>query len=195
MDCIITGHTNTALKEFVDRYFNLRYKFLINTAHNILSRIHKPQLKEELLTQTYLYVINNIDKLKEKIEDNKLEAIFINYMSKQIRWNKTQFKKENILNENSKLSWYPIETLEDYILPYEEITEEDELEKEKDITDKLSLISLNLSKMSLDQRLLFENYQQGINSGGKLAKYTGLSRTTCCSLLRNLKENLRKKSN
>jgi len=121
--------------------------------------------------------------MKENPNENRLKSIAINWMHKQIVWQKSDFKKTWIIKD--------FDELESLNLLDEDAHSEDSLAFEKDYQDKINHINFKVGQLSLDKKILFELYQKGINNSSKLAKHTGLSRTGCYNLLKKFKEELK----
>jgi len=177
-------------KEIVDQYFKLNQKHLLLVAIKLTSKLNKRELHTTLLTECYMYIIENETKLYGKvINDGLLEAIVINWMSKQVNWSKTNFKRKWILNNR----WIIDSEYDDRLFNIEDdsLNEEDYLRIEDETQNKINLIKFNSSNLDRDNRNLWLLYMEGINTSTKLSRYTGLSRTTCYNLLKNLKEKLK----
>ena len=168
----------------------MKYAYLLSCANNILKLIKRQDLKHTLVSECYLFLMENKDKLESKID--LLESVAVRWMTMQVKWSNTSFKKAWVY-PNKHITPHQLEDVESYILIEDKITEEELLKAEIEIQEKLNRIQMNLASMSLDQRFLFQNiFEQGINTSGKLAKHTGLSRTGCYYLIKNIKTNLKK---
>ncbi len=176
------------LDKIINNFYNKRYSYLIECAQNCLLSIKRQDLKGELVTESYLYITNNKEKLKDLLENNKIEAIAVNWMKMQIKWGNSSFKRDWVYKNNKNQS---IDTIS-IVIADEEITEEEYLQEEKEIQDKVNYIYDKISNSSLDKKLLFDTYfNLGINTCGKLSKYTGICRTTCYHMIKALKDDLK----
>lgn len=173
------------MKEKLDQLFNTRYNYLLECSHNVLKFVSRTDLDTTLLSDAYEYVISN----QTKIDEDNLEATVVRYMTMQILWKGTQFKKKWIYadtNINTNIDTSDLDDIDDSIP--EELLLENEVEMEK----KLRYVFDTINNDTLDQKMLFEAvFLNGINSSGKLAKHTGISRTGCYYLIKNLKEKLK----
>jgi len=183
--------------KIISIYFTERYDYLIKCATNILKLIKRPELSQELVGDCYLYIIDNIDKLEDKIIDGKIEQLCVRWMTMQIRWRDTQFKKNWVYNDEKKTYLDDAMhsnnnlTLLDAIM-IEEDDEETILKKEKEHQDKINHIQTFIQKLPIDKQLLYDIiYIKGHNTSGKLSKFIGLSRTPSYRLMKELKEMIR----
>ena len=168
----------------IDTYFQINHKALVEVANNILGRLHMTDFKTTLVNDCYFYMKSKENEImEENPNENRLKSIAINWMHKQIVWQKSDFKKTWIIKDFNEID--SINLLE------EDTHGEDSLAFEKDYQDKINHINFKVSLLTLDKKILFELYQSGINNSSKLAKHTGLSRTGCYNLLKKFKEELR----
>lgn len=173
-------------KRIIDSYFSNNNDKLIEIASNILNNINRRDLASTLVTEAYMYVVENEEKLTDKINNNKLESIVVNYMTKQVKWRGTQFKKTFIQTDSN------LEIIDNY--EYEDDTEdlEDLLATEYDFQSKLSHIESQKAKLDLPQSILYKLAIEGeYNTSGKLSKKLNINRTSCYFMLREMKEFLR----
>lgn len=164
-------------KSIVDKYYNDRYDWLLKLAENNLAKINKRNYSSQLVSDSYLYLFENESKISEKvILSGMLESIIVNYISYQVIWSKTNLKK-NFIPDNYDIT-------ENSLI---EMDEEEILENEMNIENKLNTIKINLLEADLTTKMVFNLFQAGYNTSGKLAKHTGLSRTGCYNLIKNMK--------
>lgn len=178
-------------KQIVDKLFCDRYDYLSQIAFKLVSKLNRRDLADTLLTDAYQYLIENEVKITDKVVNQKMaEAIAVNFMSKQINWSETKFKKTWILPQKNTIK----DEFDDEIKIIDaedgEDAEEEYLKKQKEIQDKTNHIYATAATFNFDQQILFNLYISGKNTSGKLAKHTGLARTTCYYLLKNLKKTL-----
>lgn len=186
-------------KKIIDEYFDTNYSHLQKIAKNILGKVNKSDMAPELISEAYMYLIDNQDKLQQLVEESGPESIIVRFMQYQIVWSKTKFKKNNIINNNNLN--LDRETSEDdddiinnkYVLE-KLITLEDEqediLEKEKEFQDKYNELQIRIQNLSKKNQPVWALYQLGYNNSGKLAKHIGLSRNTCYHIIRDMREEL-----
>lgn len=171
-------------EQIINQYYTDRYSFMLECANNILKLIKRQDLKELLVSDSFLYVYNNKEKLGDKIQQGKIESIAVNYMNQSIRWKNTPFKK----------TWVYQQTLEykdkiDYNVADDN---QDNFEYELEIQDKLQHISTKKETLTIDKQELYKYvFVDGINNSRKLSEFTGLARTTCFYLIRDLKNDLK----
>ncbi len=173
------------MKSKLDQLFKERYDYLLECSHNILKLVNRTDLDTTLLSDAYEYIISN----PNKIDEDNLEATIVRWMTMQIKWKGTQFKKQWIYADtkiDTNIDTSHIDSVDDVI------SEEELLRNEVIIEDKLRHIFNSINNDTLDQKMLFEAvFLNGINSSGKLAKHTGISRTGCYYLIKNLKTKLK----
>lgn len=176
----------------INQYFTENYKWIEQTANNLTSKLNKRYLASELISNCYLHLI---DIETNNMSDNKIKSIIINYMNMQVIWSNTKIKKSIIKDSIQSENVIKYVNQVDDTQSEEELIEE-LLQEEFDIQNKLNFINQWLSTAMLQDRLLFDVvYNQGYNTSGKLARHSGLSRTTCYTIMRKLKEKIREKYN
>ena len=84
------------MEKIINNYFSKRYDYLLECANNILKLIKRQDLKYELVNDAYLYIQTNQEKLKTLLEDGKIEAVVVRWMTMQIKWKDSQFKKARV---------------------------------------------------------------------------------------------------
>lgn len=175
------------MEKRINEVFNNRYDYLLECSNNILKLITRQDLKYELVGDAYLH----LNKIKDTLSiDINVESVIVRWMTMQVKWKNTQFKK-NWVYPNKHITQSLLEDVESYVIIDETIPEDELLSNEKEIQDKLNHIYNQLKNMSIDKKFLFENiFQQGINTSGKLSRYTGISRTSCYYLIQDLKKQL-----
>lgn len=163
-----------------DYFTQAKYDWLISVAQNNLAKLNWIQVSDELVSDTYLYLTNQDPSTKT---ESQLDAIAVRYIQMQVVWSKTELKKKMIKDQTQ---------LENQIIIDDSKTEDEILEFEMDYQNKLNHIAIYSNQLNLEQRLLFDIvFNLGINNSGKLAKHTGLSRTTCYHLIKDLKETIK----
>lgn len=176
----------------LNQYITNNYKWMEQTAINLTSKLNKRYLAAELVSNCYLHLAT-LDT--EPMDDNKIKSIIINYMNMQVIWSNTKIKK-TILKDNiqpDNVVQY-VNQIDDSISEEELI--EELLEEEFQIQNKINFIHKWISTARPEDRLLFDIvYNQGFNTSGKLSKHCGLSRTTCYTLIRKLKNKIKESYN
>jgi hypothetical protein len=178
------------LDEIINEYYSKNQKYLEEVAYNVLKNINKCELADTLVTNSYFYIAENKEKLAEKIEKGQIEAIAVQFMTKQVKWNKTDFKKTftGFYEKGQEF----IENIHDQ--DYDSNKELDQrLEEEYDEQKKLAHIKAQRAKLDPPQQILYDLCIDGpYKSSRKLAKYLGLNRTTTYVMIRDLKLFLKK---
>ncbi len=184
-------------KNKIDEFFTNRYDYLNECAYNCLKIINKTHLKSELVSELYEHLTQNESKLSKLIMDNQIEAIAVRWMKMQIVWSKTKFKNAwtNPGKQFLDVQFDKRDEYDEKMGKFKQLDDVDELID--DGTNKKSLLVKThiynyVHSETLDQRILFETvFQNGYNTSGKLAKYTGISRTGCYFLIKKLKDNIK----
>jgi len=175
----------------INNFFNTRYDYVLNCANNILKLIKRQDLKYELVNDAYIYIQANQEKLRPVLEEGKIEAVVVRWMTMQIKWSDTQFKKAWVYPNKHHTSSL-LEDVESYVILDDTTPEEELLQQEIDIQSQLNHIHDVISNSTLDQQLLYNDvFNLGINTSGKLAKHTGISRTGCYYMIKGLKDKIR----
>jgi hypothetical protein len=166
-------------KTTVDKYYSKRYDYLVGVAGRVLRKLKRTDLAEVLVTDSYNYFMTGRDKLYDVVMEGGTEAVAVRWMTMQCIWGNTPFRNEWVKAQyNSEL---PLDLTCDEPSEYEE-----QHSKE---WDALQEVVAGLD--TVDKRL----YQLAIigpyNTSGKLAEFTGLSRTTTYFMIKLFKEKLR----
>jgi len=168
----------------LNKLFIKNYAKYLRIAENIL-RVskHDISLSADLLNECYLYMIKkDIDSL----EESYLESIIVNWMNKQVKWHKTDFDNRN--------------TIKDYFIMNHEYNEKEtilsniewndyEEDNFEEMLEHIHKRSENLDRMG--KRLYDLSIIGPYNNSGRLSRFTGLARTTCYYLIKDLKIYLR----
>jgi len=171
-------------KSIIDTYFTKNQPYLIECAYNILKKINRTDLVNDLVNQSYEYIYNNLQKLEDHITKSGMtEAIIINYMNKQIVWERTEFKKKFLTKHNTN-------QIQDSII--DEIDIQQLLNVESEIKNKLTHIKQTIPTLPLDQQILFSLMFSGDTptSVSKVSNHIGLCKTQTYHLMRNLKDTI-----
>lgn len=178
----------------VNKFYGERYDYLLMCASNILKLIKRQDLKYDLVTLTYEYIIKNEEKLKDMVVlSGMIESIAVNHSTMQIKWSNTAFKKQFIYSDKH----LTIATADDMLnytnnTPDESISEEDYLQQEKEIQDKLAHIIMHMHNETLANKMLYDAiFIKGINSSNKLAKHTKLSRAGAYKMMKRFKNRIK----
>ena len=180
------------MDKIINTFLTQRYNYLLECANNILKLIKRQDLKYELVNDAFFYISTNKEKLKEELETGKIEAVVVRWMTMQINWNATHFKKSWIYPNKYRTQKLLLENLESYVILDDVIPKEELYETEIENQNKINYINTTIPKLDLDQQILFDLvYNKGINTSGKLAKHISISRTSCYYMIKELKEKLK----
>jgi hypothetical protein len=186
-------------KEKLDSYITRNYDELNEIATNILSRIKQEEYASVLVSEAYSFIYDRLDTLGE-LTDNRLKSVFINYIQKQVVWNKTSFKKTFINNLN-----LPVDSIigdeqmelfmannkiytDNYSIENDYIEEENRLSEQKYKQDLINQLNQNYNKLSQPDKILFNLYYKSeYNSAAKIAKYINTSKSSVVGMLKKMK--------
>ena len=187
-----------------------RYTYLLECAFNSLKLIRRTDLAETLLTDAYVYIESNQDKIRDKnnqleeFDSSLLESIVVNWMYKQCIWSKTSFKINWVYKQKLDIN-DAVDVdgssknddgygFNDDILNYiNSLTDEEEmLHNEFQHQSKINIIKDYVSTLSTEHQILFDIvFNKGINTSGKLSKYINISRTKCWQTLVEFKNKIK----
>ena len=138
------------LKTKIDNYYNLNYNYIQECSYNILKKINRVDLKDELITESYLYMTKNAEKLEDYILEgkSKIESIVVNFMNMQIVWSNTNFKREHIYRDKKINGNILVEDLGG--VDSGDITEEEYLAEEMSIQNALGCVKAFISKQDME---------------------------------------------
>ena len=123
------------LDQIINEYYTKNTARLESVAYNILIKIRKTELASSLVTDSYLHVYKHKEDLTHYITGGNLDSVVINFMSKQVIWSNTEFKK-NFTNYYSQHTLMEDLTEEDGVTLIEnEVLHEDPV-LEKEILDE-----------------------------------------------------------
>lgn len=164
-------------KEQVDNYYATNWQHLLSVAERVLRKLKRPDLAQSLVTDSYLYVL-------QKESDVAIEALAVQWMYKTSVWSSSQFQKDWIMPDRIDQEVDISETLEDW---------EDVFEKEVLHEARMRALESTVKSLLPHEKRLYDLYIMGEfkSSGEKLAKYVGMSRTSCYNMIRDLKRKLR----
>ena len=177
-------------KTIIDNYINRNYTKLREVANNILKKHNKQEEADNLITTTYMYLSNNLEKLQDKVQAGQIESIIINHMSKQVQWGNTTFWNE--LNPKAgKLDYFDNYEYEE-VEGYDQEEFDEQIEKGMETQNKIDFLNVVKYTLPMHERILFEMSITGdYNTSGKLAKHIKLNRNCSYFLIKNLKTKLR----
>jgi len=183
-------------------YISSHHEYLYDSAKNILKKINRTDLADELVSEVYLRLQGKIDSLSG-LTTSSIEAMYIRTMDKQITWGNTKFKKDyiekvynqdidNIIEMQNEDKYINDDLTDDNELDRIE-QNEIELEKQHIQQNKINTIYTNLENLPTDKKILFDLYiNKGYNPSGKLSRFVGISRSSAHGLITNLKARLTK---
>ena len=125
------------------------------------------------------------------MSDNRIKSIIVNYMNMQVIWSNTKIKKTIVKDNIQPQDVIHYVNQVDDTISEEELIEE-WLEEEFNIQNKVNFIHSWIKKARPEDRLLFDIvFNQGYNTSGALSRHSGLSRTTCYTLIKKLKNKIK----
>jgi hypothetical protein len=177
---------NADTTKIVNDYYSKNYDKLNDIASRILGKVRRTDLACILVSESYTYVIDNLEKVQGLIEQNKVESVIVNFMHKSVLWKNDKFYKDNISTNTKSITW------DDFMHLTEFDDEEEMLEKEFVHQSKIAHIRSRHALLDMPSRVLYDLSIEGpYNSSGKLSNYINVNRTTTAILLRNIKNFLK----
>lgn len=182
-------------KEYLDKLYTESYSMLTMVCKKNIPKDKQYHIAD-IMTELYLSLIKKLDKIEFETKD-KFYAYCVLWLWNNIKYPRTVVN--NLINnkrniKDKKLNVDSIDFLS-YVVentPNECITEEDELEYQFELQQKISKLYANVSKLSHEEQILFGLYfVRGFSSGEKLSKHLGISRSSCINMVRELKHKLK----
>ena len=192
--------TNTQYKKQVDDYYNASYIRVTEVATNILSRIKRQDLANELVNFSYIYMMKSSEKPKvlQLVNEGKVEGVVINCMRAQIAYPTTPFKKEFVFED------VKIEFDEEAFADDDETDFDDILEYEFEHQSKMNHLTAFRETLNSTDKILFDLTIVGeYTTSGKLERYLkensvtdlGVNRTSCYFQIKRLRERIKESYN
>ena len=185
-------------KELIDKYYVKNYDALLFATKKNLNRIQQ-EYANDILTMLYLHLIE-----KKSLKFNSTEKFFaycILWIVNNIRFPRTPvYMLINQTNQKRKggkqgqaIADYSIDNLDKPIeIMDESISEEEQLESEYIIQNRINQVYLTVAELPYDQQILFNLvFVKGLSSGRKLAKHLNISATSALNLIKGLKLKLK----
>lgn len=182
-------------KQQLDNLFITSYEKLELVCKKNIKK-DKQYLIPEIMSELYLALHDKQDK----ITFNSIDK-FVTYCTLWL-WNNIKFPRtavNNLINNKKNKKDRKInDTNHDNIeiittnIVDDSISEEEQLEYEYEIQEKINKLYANVSKLSQEEQILFGLYFiRGYSSGAKLSKHLGISTSSCINMVRELKNKLK----
>ena len=171
----------------VNSYYDKNYNKLCGIARKILNKANRLDLDSTLVNESYMYVIESMNKVGDLIDSGKVEAVVVQYMYKSIGWNNSKFYTTYINDKREQTVEF------DFNKHTTEIDDEEEmLEREFEHQNQIAHIRGRHAMLDMPSRVLYDLAIVGpYNSSGKLTEYININRTTTYVMMRDLKNFLR----
>jgi hypothetical protein len=169
-------------KKQLDTYFNENYEAISRLTQNIINQHNRKYEPSTLLANGYEYLLNK----KNEIPDNEIQQWLITYIRNNIKWENSQIRKEERIQDNVEINDY-----------YDQIDDED------DINDKIeSEIRYTKQKDILNQyrnhylkdkqkQIIFDVYFVKLQSScRKMGKHFDIHYVSAHKLIKEMKEDL-----
>lgn len=171
-------------KKYIDNYYTKRY----NDLKSYYERFCLPSEREhfgEMVSQLYIHLIDNIEKVKIWIDKDELHYFCIKYIYNQRNWSGTDFKKSITIKDNVFDEQYFNEGVEDEIT-----TQERHYEKETETNLKLELLSNAVSHLDYYERYVYTQYFINKKTLRGIAGDVGLSHIAIHRIVKKIKSKL-----
>jgi RNA polymerase sigma factor (sigma-70 family) len=185
-------------KELIDKYYVKHYDALLFATKKNLNRIQQ-EYATDILTMLYLHLI---EKKSLKFDStDKFFAYCILWIVNNIKFPRTPvFMLINNTNHKKKggkqgqaIADFSIDNYEYTIdITDNSISEEEQLENEYFIQNRINQVYATVSELPLDEQILFNLvFVKGLSSGRKLAKHLNVSASSGLNLIKGLKQKLK----
>jgi hypothetical protein len=193
-------NNTAAYKKNVDSYFSKSYERITEVATNILKKIKREDLSNELMNFAYVYVLKSEHKPKvyDLVMNGKVEAVVVNSMYVQLRYPKTDFKKDHVFDCTGSMDEFD-ETY--HSLEVDSSQDFDEvLEYEFEIQNKSAHLTAFRETLDATDTILFDLAIVGeYNNSGKLSRYLSnkniggldVNRTSCWYQIKDMRKRIK----
>lgn len=172
-------------KHHIDTYLQQRSKDLELYFNRFCLPNEKGQFGE-MLSELYLHLIENSDKLTDWITKDELHYYCIKFIYNQRNWSKTKYKKMTSIPEQIQ-----IDSNIDYGFDPDEMTSmEGHYEKEVKLNQKLELLQNALSHLDYYERYVYNEYFIKKKTLRGLASDVGLSHIAIHKIVNRIKNKL-----
>lgn len=166
--------------------------FFTKNHSSLLLAIKKTKIKykqatewecEELLSATYLHLIDNMDKMKE---EKHIESFFMRYMSNQIKWSNSKINQ--MYEDNRQIPFnYEFDVIDD------ESDFNHKIILEKDYNNKKAILFDFYSQLPTKQeKILFEViFKKGIKTVKALSLHFGINKNYVQNMKKKLFDDLK----
>lgn len=172
-------------KKYIDKYFSTRSKDLEEYYHRFCLQSERGYFGE-MLSELYLHLIENVDKLKIWIEKDELHYYCIKFIYNQRNWSKTNFKKMVLIPDHIVLDTDLHSEIEEDEISSKEV----HYEKEVEINTKLELLQDALSHLDYYERYVYSEYFINKKTLRGLASDVGLSHIAIHKIVKKIKHKL-----
>lgn len=172
-------------KRSVDKYYEANWSRLVGIAGRVLRKLKRDDLADSLVTESYLYVTGKQAQLEALVMSGGLDSVVVNWINRQSQWTNTPWRRDFVDDDRM-----------DVTVHHDPEWEESNLEYEHTHAAQYDALSAVVAELGpVDRRLYELVFVDGHDTSGKLAKVTGLSRTATWSMIKSLKEKLKREIN
>jgi RNA polymerase sigma factor (sigma-70 family) len=184
-------------KNLIDKYYVKHYDALLFATKKNLNRIQQ-EFAFDILTMLYLHLIE-----KKSLKFDSTEKFFaycILWIVNNIKFprtpifmliNNTTHKKKGG-KQGQAIADISIDNYDYIELSDNSISEEEQLENEYFIQNRINQVYATVSQLPRDEQILFNLvFVKGLSSGRKLAKHLNISASSGLNLIKGLKQKLK----
>lgn len=174
------------MKEIIDNYFKKDLpkleKYFKKFAYS-----HEKGNFPDLVAELYIHSIENIEKLRNVIEEGNYHFYATTYIYNQRMWANTKYKTNTNIKENGNDDLINLNLMTDN--EYE--NEEQRLLNEMKTEDRLAKIKYIYDKLELHEKILFDKYYNRNMSMRKIGAETGVSQTAIYYMIKRIRTKIR----
>lgn len=172
-------------KNDVDRYFTSEYENILIYIKKMFSKYSINEKPEFFLSEIYLYIIKNIDKIVDSIELRKYISTFIH---NNCYWNNSTVREAEIKSRSNKNIEFDSDKYSNIEDSVDDCIEDELLYDEYKIISELYYKSLK----SVEKKIVWEIYfVEGMNNTRKFSEYIGKSKTIAYGFIKGLRDDMK----
>lgn len=175
------------IKSEIDKYFSKTYKQLLITTRKIINKHNRTLKAEEVLAETYIYLIENQKKIVDfsdtfnKTYEHSIYAFTLKFLNSNIYWTNSKINVEN--NKLKRVTFIP----DDEIDIVDVIDNNHSCYQINDIYNSEFIQEFYISLNQLDRITFNLYYYEGMNKAQDLATHLGIAKSSAHRTIKELK--------
>ena len=174
------------MKAVIDEYFNKELPRL-EKYFNKFAYAHEKDNFTTLVAELYIHSIDNIEKLRNVINQGNYHFYATKYIFNQRMWANSKYKKDTIVKENYSDDLSTLKTMTEN--DFEE--DEERLLNEMDTEIKLAKIKYTHERLDLHEKILYDKYYNRGMSMRKIGNEVGVSQTAIYYMIKKIRHKIR----